>query len=76
MLDKTIQFHSIIMRHPNNVAPVLPEIPEGFSIRYYQQGDEQDWADIQVSVGEFSTREEALKCYDYYWQHIDEGKDA
>lgn len=74
MLDKSIEFHSIIMRHPNNVAPVLPDIPQGLSVRYYQNGDEQHWADIQVAVLEFPTREEALKCYDYYWQYMDELK--
>lgn len=62
------------MRHPNNIAPVLPKIPQGFSIRFYEKGDEQDWADIQVAVLEFPNQEEALKCYDYYWQYIDELK--
>lgn len=74
MLDKSIEFHSIIMRHPNNVPPVLQKIPQGFSVRYYEKGDEQHWADIQVEVLEFPTREEALKCYDYYWQYMDELK--
>ena len=74
MLDKSIEFHSIIMRHPNNRKPVLPQIPQGFSIRFYEKGYEQDWADIQVAVLEFPNREEALKCYDYYWQYMDELK--
>ena len=33
MLDKTVEFHSIIMRHPNDKLPMCPNIPEGFSIR-------------------------------------------
>lgn len=74
MLDKTIEFHSIIMRHPNDVAPILPDIPKGFSVRFYQEGDEQYWADIQVAVLEFPNREEALNCYDYYWMYMDELK--
>lgn len=74
MLDKSIEFHSIIMKHPNNTAPVLPDIPRGFSVRFYEKGDEQGWADIQVAVKEFPDREEALKCYDYYWQYMDELK--
>ena len=61
MLDKSIEFYSIIMRHSNNVAPVLPDIPQGLSVRYYEKGDEQHLADIQVAVLEFPTREEALK---------------
>lgn len=72
MLDRSIEFHSVIMRHPNSTKPVLPDIPEGFSIHFYEKGDEQDWADIQAAVDEFPNRDEALKCYDYYWQHMDE----
>lgn len=74
MLDKSIEFHSIIMRHPNNKAPLLPKLPQGFSVRLYEKGYEQAWADIQVAVLEFPNREEALKCYDYYWQYMDELK--
>ena len=74
MLDKSIEFHSIIMRHPNNKPPVLPEIPPGFYIRFYEIDLEQDWADIQVAVLEFPNREEALKCYNYYWQYMTELK--
>ena len=74
MLDKTIEFHSIIMRHPNNIAPILPKLPSGFSVRFYEKGDEQAWTDIQVAVLEFPNHEEALKCYDYYWQYMEELK--
>ena len=72
MLDKSIEFHSIIMRNPNKSAIAVPEIPKGFSLRFYEKGDENDWADIQVAVAEFPNREEALKCYDYYWQYMQE----
>ena len=74
MLDKSLEFHSVIMRHPNDQPPVLSEIPQGFSVRFYEKGYEQDWADIQAAVLEFPDREEALKCYDYYWQYMDELK--
>lgn len=75
MLDRTIEFHSIIMRHPNDVAPTVPDLPQGFSARFYEKGDEVAWADIQVAVTEFPNREEALKCYDYYWQHMEDLKE-
>ena len=62
------------MRHPNNYAPTLPKLPEGFVIKFFEEKRENDWADIQVSVGEFPTKEDALKCYEYYCQHMDELK--
>lgn len=74
MLDRSIEFHSIIMKNPNHSAPVLPEIPDGFSLRFYEKGDENAWAEIQVAVTEFENKEEALKCYDYYWQYMEELK--
>ncbi len=42
MLDKSIEFHSIIMKHPNNKAPILPVLPQGFSIRFYEEDDDID----------------------------------
>lgn len=41
MLDKSIEFHSIIMRHPNTKEIVEPSIPKGFSVRFYEMGDEK-----------------------------------
>lgn len=76
MLDKSIEFHSVIMRHPNNRAPWPPRIPRGFSVRPYQMGDEQEWADLQTAVLEFNSREEALKCYVNYRRHIRDLRDG
>ena len=66
MLDKSIPFHQIVMRSGNDrpVAAVAP--PAGFSIRLYQPGDENAWAAIQTSVGEFPDREAALECFRHY----------
>lgn len=37
MLDKSIEFHSIIMKNPNYKEPEAVAIPEGFSVRFYQE---------------------------------------
>lgn len=66
MLDKSLEFHSIIMR-AKNVGPVnLHPVPEGFSVRYYRDGDELDWAKIQCAVGEFESTKDALRCFNHY----------
>jgi len=39
-----------------------PILPGGFSIVGYSPGEEYAWAEIEASVGEFSTPQEAL-CY-------------
>ncbi|GGI39533.1 GNAT family N-acetyltransferase [Mammaliicoccus stepanovicii] len=40
------------------------DLPEGFSIRKFEEGDEQNWAEIETSADEFSTVENALKRFD------------
>ncbi len=62
------------MRNKNDKMPKMPAIPEGFSVRFYETGDEKYWAEIQTSVLEFSTNDDALNCFNHYLEHIDELK--
>ena len=73
MLDKTLPYRNIIMkRYRGTPVPTHP-LPSGYAFRSYQSGDEFAWADILFSVGEFDTREEALKEYrEVYLPHPDE----
>ena len=66
MLDKSIPFHQIVMRCGNDRPPVSFALPEGFSIRPYQEGDASAWATIQTAVGEFPNRGSALECFRHY----------
>ena len=66
MLDKSIEYHSIIMRSPNDRPCDLQEPPEGFSIRCYRRGDEAAWATIQTAVHEFDDTDSALRCFRHY----------
>lgn len=72
MLDKSIEFHSIIMKHPNNQEIGDPTIPNGFSVRFYEPGDEKHWAVIQTAVQEFDHVEDALECFQHYLKHEEE----
>ena len=72
MLDKSIEFHSIIMRHPNSKEIVEPSIPKGFSVRFYERGDEKYWALIQTAVQEFDSIDDALECFQHYLHHEEE----
>lgn len=74
MLDKTIDFSSIIMKCQNNCITEAPTIPKGIKVRYYEDGDEKTWAEIQTAVGEFSNESEALKCFELYKTNITELK--
>ncbi len=74
MLDKTIEFHSIIMKNPNDRLRETVAVPEGFSVRLYQKGDEKSWAQIQTDVLEFNSADDALACFNHYLEHEDELK--
>lgn len=67
MLDKSLPFKNIIMRIPAESIKKIPEpkLPEGFSIRNFQPGDEQYWIRLKIAVLEFE-REEGL---DYFGRH-------
>ena len=72
MLDKSIPFHTIIMKSSNNLEVKPRALPEGFSVRFYEPGDELYWARIQYEVGEFSSIEDALNCFSHYKNHEEE----
>ena len=65
MLDKSIPYMDIIMSAKQEaLADIkIPSLPEEFHFRMYEKGDEIGWADLEVSVKEFSSREEALSYF-------------
>lgn len=58
MLDRTIPFCNIIMRC-DRILPMEVKLPEGYTIRAYQPGDEAAWAALHVATGDFTAPEEA-----------------
>ena len=59
MLDKSIPYKNIIMR-ADGLSPIFSwNLPEGFSLKTYEPGDEKEWAAIETSVGEFDSWAEA-----------------
>lgn len=63
MLDKTLPYAEIWMTRPlQQNVPITP-LAEGFEFRFYQKEDESAWAEIETSVGEFQTTDEALEYF-------------
>lgn len=58
MLDRTIPFYNTILRcdHYQHKDVVLPD---GFSIVPYKSGYEKAWAEMEYSIGDFGSLEEA-----------------
>lgn len=75
MLDKTIPYYNIIMKRIKGTE--IPEVilPVGYSFSSFSEGDEIYWAEIETSIGEFNSVDEALDCFrSEYLTNIDELK--
>ena len=72
MLDKSVPFHSIIMKRPYKKALTQVRLPENFTVRTYRPGDEIGWAEIETLVLEFDTVQQALDCHKRYLSNSDE----
>lgn len=58
MLDRTIPFYNTILRCDSyQCENVL--LPEGFSVVPYKSGYEKAWAELEYSIGDFESAEEA-----------------
>ncbi|MFW6007108.1 MAG: GNAT family N-acetyltransferase [Halanaerobiales bacterium] len=60
MLDKSVEFHRVIMHRKKGTPVPEPSLPEGFKFVRFQEGDEKEWAEIEASVGEFERAVDAL----------------
>ena len=62
MIDRTIPFYNIIMRC-DRILPMEIKLPEGYSIRTYQPGDEDAWAALMCAAGEQTAIDEAKALF-------------
>ncbi|MDC7223635.1 MAG: GNAT family N-acetyltransferase [Spirochaetales bacterium] len=63
MLDKSLPYFNILLMRKQKTDFERPPLPEGFHFEFFQRGDEEDWADIETSVLEFSHQKEALEYF-------------
>ena len=61
MLDRSIPYKNIIMRC-DNFKP-LHDTSNGITVRTYRSGDEKHWADIEYSIGDFLSVNEAERYF-------------
>jgi GNAT superfamily N-acetyltransferase len=63
MMDKSIPYYPVIM-HRNSGHPI-PQLtmPSGFRFCLYKKGDDKEWMDIAMSLGEFEKVEDATEYF-------------
>lgn len=74
MLDKSVPYYDIIMKREYDLAINEALLPEGFQFTFYEEGDEEAWAQIETSVAEFDSKEEALTYFKKTFSFSDELK--
>ena len=65
MIDKSIEYKSIIMRCECVNGSAFCNLSEDIEIQYYKQGMEKIWIDIQKSVGAFENYSD-VEIRDYF----------
>jgi hypothetical protein len=60
MLDKSVPYYDVLMKREKGATLPLVALAEGFRFVFYKAGDENEWAEIEASVGEFSRAVDAL----------------
>ncbi len=63
MIDKKISYKNILMRCDLKDAVVIPVLPGGYRFDTYRNGDNEDWAEIEVAINDFDTKENAVKYF-------------
>ena len=67
MWDHSVEAISLKMTLAALGEPVQAELPDKYSWRFYQPGDDVHWARMWISAGGFKTEEDALKSF---WQNF------
>ncbi|MBE6379645.1 MAG: GNAT family N-acetyltransferase [Lentisphaerae bacterium] len=65
MLDKSLPYVGFIMKMRGEKLATLtvPELPEGYVYKLYEDGDEAHWARLEAQVNEFESPEKALTYF-------------
>lgn len=63
MIDMSIPEYNIFMYKDDTDRYPRHFLSEGFSFKFYEEGDEVEWAKIEHSLGQFATVEEGIQCF-------------
>jgi ribosomal protein S18 acetylase RimI-like enzyme len=66
MLQKSVPFKSIYMKiDAIEIEKIqVPTLPVGYSYRFYQEGDQENWAKLETLVDEFATIEASRERFE------------
>ena len=65
-LDRRIRHYELLLERDLKDLPCY-DLPKGFHIVTYQEGDREKWIRIEKSAGEFATYEEGVDAWNRYY---------
>lgn len=63
-MDRSVEMIEFAMHKPAFERIESRPLPSGYSLRWFQAGDEHHWADIERRAGEFRTVDEGMAAFD------------
>ena len=63
MLDKSLPMCYVLMVKEDTEVYPRYSLPDGYSFKFYEKGDEKTWVEIEMTVGQFQTMEEGLASF-------------
>lgn len=54
MIDRSIPYYNLILKC-NEICTMTVSLPEGYSFKMYDVGDEKYWAKLEYEIGDFSS---------------------
>ena len=63
MIDKSLPYIPLTLYKCDIDAFPRYSLPEGYRFEFYREGDEARWAEIEYSLGQFSSPERGVKCF-------------
>lgn len=63
MIDKSIPYYPLTMIKTDTKNHPRCELPAGYEFVFYSKGDEARWAEIENDVGQFSSVEKGIECF-------------
>ena len=58
MIDRSIPYYNLVLKC-NEICTMPVSLPDGYSFKMYDEGDEKYWSKLEYEIGDFSSVEEA-----------------
>ena len=63
MLDKSLPMCYVLMVKEDTENYPRYSLPDGYSFKFYEKGDEKLWVEIEMTVDQFNTMDEGLASF-------------